>query len=120
MEASKEKKRLQKELNDKVIQDRKAKNENRYRIFLKEIEIFQAKCEHQKLDALLDNELSFPINLLPETEWLAVMRNKELGVLDINKLLNCGADKVSLNTAAIKNSQVVIDSSKKFLRNINS
>ena len=35
-------------------------------------------------------------------------------VEDINKLLNCGADKVSLNTAAIKNSQVVIDSSKKF------
>ena len=35
-------------------------------------------------------------------------------VEDINKLLNCGADKVSLNTVAIKNSQVVIDSSKKF------
>ena len=33
---------------------------------------------------------------------------------DINKLLNCGADKVSINTAAVKNSKVVIDSSKKF------
>ena len=33
---------------------------------------------------------------------------------DINKLLNCGADKVSINTAAVQNSKVVIDSSKKF------
>ena len=35
-------------------------------------------------------------------------------VEDINKLLNCGADKVSINTAAVKNSEVVKDSSKKF------
>ena len=35
-------------------------------------------------------------------------------VEDINKLLNCGADKVSINTAAVQNSEVVIDSSKKF------
>ena len=33
---------------------------------------------------------------------------------DINKLLNCGADKVSINTAAVKNSKVVLESSKKF------
>ena len=33
---------------------------------------------------------------------------------DINKLLHCGADKVSINTAADENSKVVIDSSKKF------
>jgi cyclase len=33
---------------------------------------------------------------------------------DINKLLNCGADKVSINTAAVQNSKVVEDSSKKF------
>ena len=33
---------------------------------------------------------------------------------DINKLLNCGADKISINTAAVQNSEVVIDSSKKF------
>ena len=33
---------------------------------------------------------------------------------DINKLLNCGADKVSINTAAVQNPEVVIDSSKKF------
>ena len=33
---------------------------------------------------------------------------------DINKLLNCGADKVSINTAAVLNSKVVIESSKKF------
>ena len=33
---------------------------------------------------------------------------------DINKLLNCGADKVSINTAAVKNPEVVKDSSKKW------
>ena len=33
---------------------------------------------------------------------------------DINKLLNCGADKVSINTAAVKDSNVVLESSKKF------
>ena len=35
-------------------------------------------------------------------------------VEDINKLLNCGADKVSINTAAVENSKVVVDSAKKF------
>ena len=33
---------------------------------------------------------------------------------DINKLLNCGADKVSINTAAVQNSDVIVESSKKF------
>ena len=33
---------------------------------------------------------------------------------DINKLLNCGADKVSINTSAVQNPEVVIESSKKF------
>ncbi len=33
---------------------------------------------------------------------------------DINKLLNCGADKVSINTAAVQNSDVVVESSKMF------
>ncbi|MDC0395498.1 imidazole glycerol phosphate synthase subunit HisF [Candidatus Pelagibacter sp.] len=36
------------------------------------------------------------------------------GIEDINKLLNCGADKVSINTAAVKNPEVIIESSKKF------
>jgi cyclase len=35
-------------------------------------------------------------------------------VEDINKLLNCGADKVSINTAAVQNQKVVEESSKKF------
>ncbi|WP_440908872.1 imidazole glycerol phosphate synthase subunit HisF [Candidatus Pelagibacter sp.] len=35
-------------------------------------------------------------------------------VEDISKLLNCGADKVSINTAAVQNPDVVIQSSKKF------
>ena len=35
-------------------------------------------------------------------------------VEDIIKLLNCGADKVSINTAAVQNAEVVVESSKKF------
>jgi len=35
-------------------------------------------------------------------------------IQDINKLLNCGADKVSINTAAVENPKVVYESSKKF------
>jgi len=33
---------------------------------------------------------------------------------DIKKLLNCGADKVSINTAAVQNPEVIIESSTKF------
>ncbi len=33
---------------------------------------------------------------------------------DINKLLNCGADKVSINTSAVQNSKVFEDSYRKF------
>ena len=33
---------------------------------------------------------------------------------DINKLLNCGADKVSINTAAVQNQKIVMESSLKF------
>ena len=33
---------------------------------------------------------------------------------DINKLLNCGADKVSINTADVQNEKVVEESAKKF------
>ena len=36
------------------------------------------------------------------------------GVEDINKLLNCGAEKVSINTAAVQNPEIIIESSKKF------
>ena len=35
-------------------------------------------------------------------------------IADINKLLNCGADKVSINTAAVQNAELVVESSKKF------
>ena len=35
-------------------------------------------------------------------------------VEDINKLLNCGADKVSINTAAIENPNLITKSAKKF------
>ena len=33
---------------------------------------------------------------------------------DVNKMLLAGADKVSINTAAVQNSEVVVNSSKKF------
>ena len=33
---------------------------------------------------------------------------------DISKLLNCGADKVSINTAAVENPKIVTESAKKF------
>jgi len=33
---------------------------------------------------------------------------------DISKLLNCGADKVSINTAAVQNHKMIIESSKNF------
>ena len=35
-------------------------------------------------------------------------------VEDISKLLNCGADKVSINTAAVNDKQVIVESTKKF------
>jgi cyclase len=35
-------------------------------------------------------------------------------VEDISRLLNCGADKVSINTAAVENPRVIEESSKKF------
>ena len=35
-------------------------------------------------------------------------------VEDIHKLLNCGADKVSINTAAVQNPEIVVESAKKF------
>ena len=36
------------------------------------------------------------------------------GIDDINKLLNSGADKVSINTAAVHNPEMITESSKKF------
>ena len=33
---------------------------------------------------------------------------------NVNKLLNCGADKVSINTAAVQNPEVVVESARKF------
>jgi len=36
------------------------------------------------------------------------------GVEDINKLLNCGADKISINTAAVQSPEMIIESSKNF------
>ena len=41
-------------------------------------------------------------------------RGASRSIDDINKLLNCGADKVSINTAAVQNDSVVSESSKQF------
>ena len=87
IEARAERARLQKELSEKTILDRQAKNTNRYKIFLREIALFQTRCDHQKLRSLLDNKLNFPINLLPEAEWLNIIRKEDLEVLNINKLI---------------------------------
>ena len=40
------------------------------------------------------------------------------GINDINKLLNCGADKVSINTAAVENPKVVLESQKSLVHNV--
>ena len=37
---------------------------------------------------------------------------------DISKLLNCGADKVSINTSAVENSKIVSKSSKNLVLNV--
>ena len=58
-------------------------------------------------------------SLIPSTRWSRLPTPPEaitgiLTVEDINKLLNCGADKVSINTAAVQNPEMIIESSKKF------
>ena len=42
------------------------------------------------------------------------LTSKVQKIEDINKLLNCGADKVSINTAAVQNPKIVMESSLKF------
>ena len=36
---------------------------------------------------LLSNRITFPINLLPESEWLTIIRNRKLEAKDLNKLI---------------------------------
>ena len=56
-------------------------------------------------------------SIIEEKSWESLRRllyYYGVHIEDINKLLNCGADKVSINTAAVQNAELVIESSKKF------
>ena len=87
MEAAKESRRVEHELIVKKIQERKIKNAERYKIFHQQIKQFQTRTDAEKLNDLLSNRISFPINLLPECEWLTIIRNQNLEAADINKLI---------------------------------
>ena len=87
MEAAKESRRVEHELIVKKIQERKIKNAERYKIFHQQIKQFQAQTDAEKLNDLLSNRIAFPINLLPECEWLTIIRNQNLEAADINKLI---------------------------------
>ena len=87
MEAAKESRRVEHELIVKKIQERKIKNAERYKIFHQQIKQFQTQTDAEKLNDLLSNHIPFPINLLPECEWLTIIRNQNLEAADINKLI---------------------------------
>ncbi len=87
MESAKESRKIEQELISKKIQERKIKNAERYKIFHQQIKQFQTQTDAEKLNDLLSNHISFPINLLPECEWLTIIRNQNLEAADINKLI---------------------------------
>ena len=87
MESAKESRKIEQELISKKIQERKIKNAERYKIFHQQIKQFQTQTDAEKLNDLLSNRISFPINLLPECEWLTIIRNQNLEAADINKLI---------------------------------
>ena len=87
MESAKESRKIEQELISKKIQERKIKNAERYKIFHQQIKQFQTQTDAEKLNDLLSNHIPFPINLLPECEWLTIIRNQNLEAADINKLI---------------------------------
>ena len=87
MESAKESRKIEQELISKKIQEREIKNAERYKIFQKQIKQFQTQTDAEKLNDLLFKRISFPINLLPECEWLTIIRNQNLEAADINKLI---------------------------------
>ena len=87
MKAAEATRKLEQELIKKNIEARKIKNAERFKIFQKQIEQFQVQSDSEKLSDLLFNRISFPINLLPESEWLTIIRNKNLKAKDLNKLI---------------------------------
>ena len=87
MEAAEATKKLEQELIKKRDEERKIKNAERFKIFQQQIKQFQAQTDADKLNDLLSNRISFPINLLPECEWLTIIRNRNLEAKDLNKLI---------------------------------
>ena len=87
MEAKEATKKLEQELIKKRDEERKTKNAERLKIFQKQIKQFQAQTDANKLNDLLSNRITFPINLLPECEWLTIIRNRNLEAKDLNKLI---------------------------------
>jgi len=87
MQAAEATKKLEQELIKKRDEERKIKNAERFRIFQQQIKQFQAQTDADKLNDLLSNRITFPINLLPECEWLTIIRNRSLEAKDLNKLI---------------------------------
>jgi hypothetical protein len=87
MESAEATKKIVQGLIKKQEEERKIKNAERYKIFYQQIKQFQAQTDAEKLNDLLSNRISFPINLLPECEWLTIIRNQNLEAADINKLI---------------------------------
>jgi len=87
MKAAEATRKLEQELIKKNIEARKIKNAERFKIFQQQIKQFQTQTDADKLNDLLSNRISFPINLLPECEWLTIIRNRNLEAKDLNKLI---------------------------------
>jgi hypothetical protein len=87
IQAAEATKKLEQELIKKRDEERKIKNAERFKIFQQQIKHFQVQTDSEKLSDLLFNRISFPINLLPESEWLTIIRNKNLEAKDLNKLI---------------------------------
>ena len=78
IEAAEATKKLEQELIKKRDEERKIKNAERLKIFQQQIKQFQTQTDAEKLNDLLSDQITFPINLLPECEWLTIIRNKNL------------------------------------------
>ena len=87
IEAAEARKKLEQELIKKRDEERKIKNAERLKIFQQQIKQFQTQTDAEKLNDLLSDRITFPINLLPECEWLTIIRNKNLEAKDLNKLI---------------------------------
>ena len=68
-----------------LAHDQEQSNEIDYNEF--KVGMWLEDFDAEKLNDLLSNRISFPINLLPECEWLTIIRNQNLEAADINKLI---------------------------------